>query len=136
MKRASAWQVAAAMGAVLVLLVVAVAVLRPKAPPTSAPNATPTPLAAMPRGQQVYEKWCAPCHARGPGHPGTQSLEVKYGGKLPPALEDRTDLTPEVTAQFVRHGIALMPPFRKTEISDDDLKALGAYLAHRDGQAK
>ena len=81
------------------------------------------------RGQAVYTRWCTACHGRGPGHPGTQSLQVKYGGKLPPALEDRTDLAPPVTVQFVRHGFALMPPFRKTEISDAELRDLAAYLA-------
>lgn len=81
-------------------------------------------------GAQVYSRWCAPCHARGPGHPGTQSLEVKYRGKnMPAALEDRTDLSPPVTAYFVRNGVALMPQFRKTEISDAELRDLAAYLA-------
>ena len=28
-------------------------------------------------------------------------------------------------------GVSIMPPFRKTEISDDDLTALAAYLAPR-----
>ena len=82
-------------------------------------------------GQQVYEYWCATCHGRGPGHPGTQSLEVKYRGKVPAALEDRTDLAVPVTTYFVRHGFALMPPFRKTEISDAELRDLAAYLARK-----
>lgn len=82
------------------------------------------------KGRLIYQNWCAACHDRGPGHPGTQSLEIKYrGGKVPAALEDRTDLTPQVTAAFVRRGVALMPPFRRTEISDTDLRDLGAYLA-------
>jgi mono/diheme cytochrome c family protein len=28
----------------------------------------------------------------------------------------------------VRHGVSVMPPFRKTEVSDADLAALSAYL--------
>ncbi len=39
------------------------------------------------------------------------------------------DLRPPVTATFVRNGVSIMPPFRKTEISDADLAALAAYLA-------
>src|SRR5690554_2399688 len=39
-----------------------------------------------PSGEKVYERWCAPCHAPGPGHPGTQSLQMKYGGKTPAVL--------------------------------------------------
>jgi mono/diheme cytochrome c family protein len=30
---------------------------------------------------------------------------------------------------LVRHGISVMPQFRKTEISDQELDALAAYLA-------
>jgi mono/diheme cytochrome c family protein len=102
----------------------ALAAPRPVAAAVKATDATPS------RGKQVFEKWCAACHARGPGHPGTQSLEIKYKGALPAALEDRA-LSPEVTALFVRHGVALMPYFRKTEVSDDDLKALSNYLAKK-----
>lgn len=91
--------------------------------------AQPKPAGDPENGRKVYDYWCAACHGRGPGHPGTQSLEVKYRGKLPAALEDRTDLSPEVTVHFVRHGFALMPPFRKTEIGDAELRDLSAYLA-------
>jgi mono/diheme cytochrome c family protein len=91
--------------------------------------APPSPAGDPANGRKVYEYWCATCHGRGAGHPGTQSLEVKYRGKVPAALEDRTDLSPPVTANFVRRGFALMPPFRKTEISDAELRDLAAYLA-------
>jgi (+)-pinoresinol hydroxylase len=80
-------------------------------------------------GKAVYEYWCAPCHAAGPGHPGTQSLQLKYHGKLPPVLLDRTDLSPQAVAVFVRQGILLMAPFRKTEITDAQLDALTRYVA-------
>jgi mono/diheme cytochrome c family protein len=80
-------------------------------------------------GQVVYEKWCAPCHAPGPGHPGTQSLDLKYKGKTTAVLLDRTDLSPQVVATFVRQGVLLMAPFRKTEITDAELNALSAFVA-------
>ena len=85
--------------------------------------------AAAARGQQVFANWCAPCHAPGARHPGTQALEALYKGAKPAALEQRADLTPELTRAFVRTGVSVMPPFRKTEISDSDLEALAAYLA-------
>src|SRR3954470_24650743 len=80
-------------------------------------------------GQVVYEHWCAPCHAPGPGHPGTQSLQLKYGCKTPPVLLERTDLAPQAVSVFVRQGVLLMAPFRKTEITDAELAALSAYVA-------
>jgi mono/diheme cytochrome c family protein len=81
------------------------------------------------RGNDVFQNWCAPCHAPGPRHPGTQALDALYRGEKPGALEQRGDLAPEVTKTFVRSGVSIMPPFRKTEIDDDDLEALAAYLA-------
>lgn len=82
-------------------------------------------------GKQVFDKWCAACHASGPRYPGTASLAAKYGKDMPAALEERKDLTPETVAYFVRHGVSIMPPFRKTEITDQQLAALGAYLSHQ-----
>ena len=81
------------------------------------------------RGNEVFQYWCAACHAPGARHPGTQALDVLYKGAKPAALEQRTDLLPELTRAFVRTGVSVMPPFRKTEISDVDLEALAAYLA-------
>ena len=81
-------------------------------------------------GQVIYQKWCAPCHAPGVDehYPGTVALQVKYQGKIPAALEERTDLTVEMITTFVRHGVSIMPSFRKTEISDDELQVLIDYL--------
>jgi mono/diheme cytochrome c family protein len=84
---------------------------------------------AVQRGQEVFAYWCAPCHSAGPRNPGTIALEVRYKGSKPAALEERTDLVPELTKILVRNGLSIMPPFRKTEISDADLAALAAYLA-------
>lgn len=84
--------------------------------------------ALVKRGNDVFQHWCAPCHAAGPRHPGTNALAILYKGTKPAPLEERTDLIPAVTRVFVRNGVSIMPPFRKTEISDADLDALGAYL--------
>ncbi len=80
-------------------------------------------------GKAVYAEWCAPCHADSMDLAGTNSLTIKYAGTdIPGALEDRTDLTAPVISYFVRNGVAWMPPFRRTEISDEELAALSAYL--------
>jgi (+)-pinoresinol hydroxylase len=84
------------------------------------------------RGAAVFNNWCSACHSRGPMNaPGTTSLQNKYQGSVPAALEDRKDLTVELVKLFVRNGVATMPQFRKTEVSDADLEALAAYLTRR-----
>ncbi len=84
---------------------------------------------AVERGAAVFNNWCSACHARGPlNAPGTSSLQFKYQGSLPPALEDRTDLMAEQVKFYVRNGVAMMAPFRKTEVGDADLEVLAAYL--------
>ena len=80
-------------------------------------------------GARVYGKWCAPCHDPGITHPGTLALTTKYSGVKSGVLLDWRDLRPEITRALVRTGISVMPFFRKTEISDEELGALAAYLA-------
>jgi mono/diheme cytochrome c family protein len=86
---------------------------------------------AQDRGRVVYEHWCQACHGAGPDKPGTAALQAKYKGSVPALLEQRNDLTAEVVKVFVRRGVSVMPPFRKTEIPDDDLNALASYLSKR-----
>jgi mono/diheme cytochrome c family protein len=89
-------------------------------------HAQPAPAT---HGHQVFDKWCAPCHGAGLGKPATAALAFKYKGDPPALLEQRTDLTADVVKGMVRTGVYTMPPFRKTEISDDDLNDLAAYLS-------
>jgi (+)-pinoresinol hydroxylase len=92
----------------------------------------------------VFDARCQACHGayfkdptQGrsvyamPQAPGTFALELKYKGQKPALLEERTDLTPEFVAFYVRHGGGFMPPLRPTEVSDADLKSLCAYLARK-----
>jgi mono/diheme cytochrome c family protein len=82
-------------------------------------------------GKVDFLNACAVCHAAQPDRPGTLSLQFKYAGRLPAALEQRTDLTPEMVTYYVRHGIAMMPSFRKTELSDAQVAAIAAYLGRK-----
>ncbi|MGC3980389.1 MAG: cytochrome c [Steroidobacteraceae bacterium] len=92
------------------------------------------------KGEKVYQTWCAACHAPGIGNPGlsmkpgADALRAKYQGQLPPILAERTDLTPLFVSIFVRQGVSVMPFFRKTEISDQELADLGAYLSRNTTQ--
>lgn len=98
-------------------------------------SAADSKAAVVQHGGEVFARWCAPCHGKGPGDqgranlPGTEALAVKYKGEKPPALEDRTDLPAEVLTVFIRQGVWSMPAFRKTEISDSDIQAIAAYIA-------
>ena len=92
--------------------------------------------ASQAKGKVVFNKWCAPCHgaeapSRGPlpgALPGTSALAVKYQGKLPAVLEQRTDLAGASIMTVVRRGLYGMPITRKTEISDAELEDVVAYL--------
>jgi mono/diheme cytochrome c family protein len=100
-------------------------------------------VAALERGHRVYDKWCNGCHAPNPMRQatatnrgelaagvfaGTYALEQRYKGAEPAALEQRTDLASAYIEHVVRTGLGIMPRTRKTEISDDDLADLAAYL--------
>jgi mono/diheme cytochrome c family protein len=82
-------------------------------------------------GQVVYEYWCAACHDPGITHPGTHALMVKYpgGGRATGVITEWTDLPATYVSYMVRHGMSVMPQFRKTEITDGELAALAAYLS-------
>ena len=82
-------------------------------------------------GRAVYEKWCAPCHDSGIIHPGTHALMTKYAGgaRASGLITQWNDLPASYVTFMVRHGMSVMPQFRKTEISDSELAALAAYLA-------
>src|ERR1700682_6418120 len=93
------------------------------------------PVLAAPsetNGKVVFDKWCAPCHGaigpRGLALPGTAALAVKYKGRVPAVLEERTDLAPAFIKRVVRRGLFAMPITRKTEINDAELEDVVAYL--------
>jgi mono/diheme cytochrome c family protein len=85
-------------------------------------------------GREVYLKWCAPCHTSGITHPGTHALMTKYQGVKSGVLLEWTDLPANTVKYTVRHGISVMPQFRKTEISDAELDALARYLSRNTPQ--
>jgi mono/diheme cytochrome c family protein len=100
-------------------------------------NCVPAQTPSETNGKAVFDKWCAPCHGAvapknvmfGTGAlAGTSALAVKYKGKLPAVLEQRTDLTPAMIKSVVRHGLFGMPITRKTEVSDGELEDVVAYL--------
>ena len=90
-------------------------------------------------GKEKFDYWCDTCHAAdaregGRFLPGTASLNAKYNGSRPGALVDRTDLLPPYVELVIRKGMEGMPFFRKTEISDAEMKAIAAYLSRNTKQ--
>ena len=89
--------------------------------------------ADLAQGKAQFTRWCAICHSPVRHDngllPGTLSLQVKYQGTKPAALEERDDLPAAYVTLVIRHGTEGMPTFRKTEISDKDMDDIAAYLA-------
>ena len=79
-----------------------------------------------PDGAENYALKCAGCHDPGPGHPGTMLLEQL--GREVPALIGRKDLELDYLKSVVRHGLVEMPPFRPTELSDQEIAEIYDYI--------
>lgn len=77
-------------------------------------------------GEGTYVHYCADCHDRGPGHPGTMRLAARLDQAV---LRTRTDLAPDYVKWVVRNGYQMMPPFRPTEITDNELDTLARFVA-------
>lgn len=88
---------------------------------------SPTAVAAqVERGAKIYQQWCSECHnVRGFA---TVSLKRRYQGLVPAILDERRDLNSALIHHVVRNGMSFMPFFRKTEITDQELAVLTAYL--------
>lgn len=81
-------------------------------------------------GEAKFKRWCVACHGEGERHhPGTGALAKLYAGTDTPAvLAQRQDLSYDLLHFFIRNGTSIMPFFRKTELSDDDVQDLAAWL--------
>lgn len=79
-------------------------------------------------GKAVFELWCQSCHAESMAAPATNFLISRYGSLELAAIENR-EYPAELIRIYVRDGVSLMPHFRETEISTEELEDLIAYLA-------
>ena len=78
-------------------------------------------------GEELYELWCADCHESGAGHPGTLRLEARLEGDDAVLTKRAND--PEIVRFAIRNGFQMMPPFRITEISEEEVERIVNYLA-------
>jgi mono/diheme cytochrome c family protein len=96
--------------------------------PASAAPQVAQASAPYDRGRRLFDDHCAACHDAGPGHPGTIRLALRLGDAQAPLLA-RSDLARAVVEQIVRSGSQMMPPFRPTELADEELDAIAGYVA-------
>lgn len=91
-------------------------------------------FAAEPKGNEVFDHYCAPCHGNADA-PGSVQLN-RTRGKDRGLLTQRTDLAPEYIEYIVRHGLKSMPPFAPSDLDAAKLKALVAFLARQEAARK
>ena len=81
------------------------------------------------QGEALYEQWCWQCHGKtNPHGSGTWALEKRPEDTRSPYIEDRKGLNEAYIRYVVRNGQLFMPPFRYTEISEEELSTIIAYL--------
>lgn len=131
MSLSASCKIAAASLTCLGVLAVDGAAAAPDAPPIMWTATSVMPAGGQPRGFLQFQAACSVCHGAGPAKPGTRALAAKYRGSEPALLEQRQDLAPDLVRTIIRQGITVMPPFRKTELSDADLDAIVAYLTRK-----
>jgi mono/diheme cytochrome c family protein len=102
-----------------------VAVEKP-APVVSAP-VVQAPKSTARAGRVIYDLHCAGCHAAGLGHAATMKLKLARAEGMS-VLVQRTDLTSAYINHIVRDGLLEMPPFRPTDINDEELENLAQYM--------
>ena len=78
-------------------------------------------------GEKSWALFCQGCHKPGTEGPGTRVLAARLGWDKAP-LKGRQDLDPAYVKHVVRHGLLEMAPLRPTDITDEELDALIAYL--------
>ena len=78
-------------------------------------------------GKETYDLWCGICHDAGEGFAGTQMLALTRAEGLS-VMKDNDTLVGPYIELVVRKGLGMMPVFRKTEITDEQLEALIEYI--------
>lgn len=91
--------------------------------------AQPNPASSAPAkadGAALFAARCGYCHL--PGGTGTMMLARRLG-KDKGLLAARTDLNADYVRAVVRSGLNSMPALTRVEVPDEELDAIGLFLA-------
>lgn len=98
---------------------------------TMAPEASAEPTSSyVPSnrsGKVIFDLHCAGCHDSGNAYAATKQLALVRGKDLA-VIRERKDLVPDYIKYIVRDGLLEMPPFRPTDINDNELDNLATYI--------
>jgi (+)-pinoresinol hydroxylase len=86
------------------------------------------PATQAPTGKALYAHFCADCHDGGAGHPGTLRMAGDFRADQSVLLKSAA-INRDLVRLAVRKGFQMMPPFRPTEITDEELDRLADYVA-------
>ena len=78
-------------------------------------------------GKVIFDLHCAGCHDPGNAYAATKQLALVRGEDLA-VIRERKDLVPIYIKHVVRDGLLEMPPFRPTDINDNELENLATYI--------
>ncbi|MBO9581736.1 MAG: cytochrome c [Sphingobium sp.] len=90
------------------------------------PNSAKPSAPAKPDGGALFQNRCGYCHLA--GGTGTMMLERRLG-KGHGLLGERADLNADFVQAVVRNGLNSMPALTRVEVSDEELSAIGRFLA-------
>ncbi len=81
-------------------------------------------------GKALFEATCVYCH--NPRGWGTERLKTRLPEDRA-VLAERTDLDPAYIRAVVRNGLISMPAYTPTDLSDEQIEAVAAYLTRDRG---
>ena len=80
------------------------------------------------QGKVLFEATCVYCHnARGFA---TERLRTRLPEDRS-VLTERTDLDPAYIRTIVRNGLASMPAYTPTDLNEEEIRAIAAYLTRK-----